>query len=324
MISDIKKICQLASSVIEIEAQAILALQQRIDESFVKACQYLYNCEGRIIVMGMGKSGHIGSKIAATLASTGSPAFFLHPGEANHGDIGIIVKNDVVIAISYSGTTPEIMAILPTIKRLKVRLISLTGNPNSVIAKTADVNLDVSVAKEACPLGLAPTSSTTATLAMGDALAISLLSARGFTMEDFARIHPGGTLGKRLSLLVDDIMRTGDALPLVEKGTSLKNALVEISQKRMGMAIVIDKQGKIIGVFTDGDLRRAVDAETNIFSSNIEDVMHVNCKTIPPETLAIDALQLMEKHKITSLIIAESNRPLGVVHMHDLLTIGLG
>lgn len=324
MIANIEKICQLAREVIETEAGAILELRNRIDDSFIQACQYLYNCEGRIIVIGMGKSGHIGSKIAATFASTGSPAFFLHPGEANHGDIGIIVKNDVVIAISNSGTTPEITAILPTIKRLKVKLISLTGNPASAIAKTADVNLDVSVAKEACPLGLAPTSSTTAALAMGDALATALLTAKGFTAEDFARIHPGGTLGKRLSLMVDDIMRTGDALPLVEKGISLKKALVEISQKRMGMAIIVDKQGEILGVFTDGDLRRAVDADTDIFSSKIEDVMHANCKTIPPGTLAIDALQMMENHKITSLIIAENNRPLGVINMHDLLTIGLG
>lgn len=321
MITEAQKICQFGKTVIINEAQAVSMLSNRIDESFVKACQYLIKCEGRIIVMGMGKSGHIANKLAATFASTGSPAFFLHPAEASHGDVGSIVKHDVVLAISYSGNTSEILAILPTIKRLKVPLISMTGNPNSALAEIADVNLDVSVEKEACPLGLAPTSSTTAALVMGDALAITLLEMRGFTSKDFARSHPGGVLGKRLSLLVDDIMHTGNEIPKVSADTLLIDALVEITQKRLGMTTILDADGRLLGIFTDGDLRRVLDQGLNVHDLKIKDVMVKDCKTIKLGTLAIEALQIMEQYKITSLVVIENHCPVGVVHIHDLLQI---
>jgi arabinose-5-phosphate isomerase len=323
MITNKEKICQFGKTVITEEAKAVANLAERIDEKFVKACNYLINCEGRIIVMGMGKSGHIASKLAATFASTGSPAFFLHPAEASHGDIGTILKRDVVLAISNSGNTPEILAILPTIKRLNVPLISMTGNLNSVLANKADVNLDVSVTKEACPLGLAPTSSTTATLAMGDALAIALLKMRGFTSSDFARSHPGGVLGKRLSLLVDDIMHTGEMIPKVSADESLLNALVEITQKRLGMTTVVAIDGKLLGIFTDGDLRRVLDQGLNVANLKMQDVLIKNCKTIELGTLAIEALQIMEQYKITTLVVVENHCPVGVVHIHDLLQVGL-
>lgn len=320
---DTKIICQLAQAVLETEAQAILTLRERIDESFVAACQLLLECKGRIIVTGIGKSGHIGNKIAATLASTGTPAFFMHPSEASHGDIGVITKKDVVITLSNSGNTDEIIAILPTIKLLGVPLISITGNTNSILAKTANINLDVSVEKEACPLGLVPTSSTTATLAMGDALAIALLETRGFTAKDFARSHPGGTLGKRLLLHVDNLMRTGNAIPKVTKDTLLAEALVEITNKRMGMTIVTDDQGKLAGIFTDGDLRRVIDKNLDIRTIKISEVMATSCKTISPGTLAAEAIKIMEDFQITSLVVINDSIPIGVIHMHDLLKSGL-
>ena len=322
--SDAKKICQLAIAVLETEAQAILNLRDRINEGFVQACKLLLGCEGRIIVTGIGKSGHIGNKIAATLASTGSPAFFMHPGEASHGDIGVITKKDVVIALSYTGNTDEILAILPVIKLLGVPLISITGNPNSTLAKIADINLNVNIEKEACPLGLVPTSSTTATLAMGDALAVALLETRGFTAEDFARSHPGGTLGKRLLLRVDNLMRTGDAIPKVKKDVLLAEALIEITNKRMGMTIVTNDDGALAGIFTDGDLRRVIDKSLDIHNTKIAEVMTVNCKTITLGMLAIEAIQVMEQYGITTLAIVDDNNiPIGVVHMHDLLKSGL-
>jgi len=319
-----QKIIALANSVLETEAQAILNLRDRINDNFIQACNYLLACEGRIIVTGIGKSGHIANKIAATLASTGSPAFFMHPGEASHGDIGVITKKDVIIALSNSGKTEEILAILPVIKLLDVPLITITGNPNSTLAKLANTNLDASIEKEACPLDLAPTSSTTATLAMGDALAVALLQTRGFTAEDFARSHPGGALGKRLLLRVDDLMRTGDAIPKVKKETFLSEALIEISQKHMGMTTVINNDGVLIGIFTDGDLRRALDKNLDVHTTKVSEVMTTDCKTIAPETLAAEAIQIMEQYQITVLIITDEDRkPIGALHMHDLLKSGL-
>ncbi|MDR1057001.1 MAG: KpsF/GutQ family sugar-phosphate isomerase [Coxiellaceae bacterium] len=317
------KIKQLAQMVIETEARAILGLRDRINDNFIKACKLLLECQGRIIITGMGKAGHIGNKIAATLSSTGNPAFFMHPSEARHGDIGIITKKDAVIAISNSGNTEEILAILPIIKLLEIPLISITGNSKSTLAKTADINLDISVEKEACPLGLAPTSSTTAILAMGDALAMALLELRGFTAEDFARSHPGGTLGKRLLLRIDNLMRTGDAIPKVTKDTLLTEAIIEITNKRMGMTLVTDNN-TLMGIFTDGDLRRVIDKNLDIRNTKISSVMTKNCKTISSGMLAAEAIQTMEKHQITALVIAdENNFPIGVVHMHDLLKSGL-
>jgi arabinose-5-phosphate isomerase len=317
--------CKLGLAVIEIEASALDRLKDRIDHHFAKACRLLLSCEGRIVVLGMGKSGHIGNKIAATLASTGSPAFFVHPGEASHGDLGMITQKDIVLAISNSGETEEILIILPLLKRLCIPLVSMTGNSNSTLAKAANVHLDVSVAQEACPLNLAPTASTTATLAMGDALAIALLEARGFTAEDFARAHPSGSLGRRLLLRVEDVMRTGDAIPRVSKGTKLSAALVEMTQKRMGITTVVDDvTGYLIGAFSDGDLRRALDNNIDIHQINIEQVMTPSCRTISADLLAAEALGIMETYKITSLFIAdENNKPIGALHMHDLLTAGV-
>jgi arabinose-5-phosphate isomerase len=322
--SDIEKLCDLGKAVIETEAKAIMALSSRIGQSFATACQYLLDCEGRIIVMGMGKSGHISRKIAATFASTGSPAFFVHPGEAKHGDFGMITAKDVILALSNSGETEELVSILPYFKRLNIPLISITGKPFSTLAQAANVNLDISVEKEACPLGLAPTASTTAALVMGDALAISLLEKRGFTAEDFALSHPGGTLGRRLLLRINQIMHTGSAIPQVNYDAPLKAALVEMTQKKLGMTIIVNDQGKLAGVFTDGDMRRAFDNSTDVHHTLIHQVMSKNPKAIRPNTLAAEALHLMESHKITSLIVTnEDNHPLGVVHLHDILRAGV-
>lgn len=319
-----ERFCQLGLAVIETEARAVTDLAARIDERFARACHHLLTCEGRIVVTGMGKSGHIGGKIAATLASTGSPAFFVHPGEANHGDLGMITAKDVVLAISNSGETAEILTLLPIIKRRGIPLISMTGNPLSTLAKAANVNLDVSVAAEACPLGLAPTSSTTVTLVMGDALAIALLESRGFTAEDFALSHPGGTLGRKLLLHIDDIMRTGDAIPAVHENSRLSHALFEMTQKGMGMTAVLNDQQQLCGIFTDGDLRRTLDHEIDIHNTVIGEVMTKSCKTIAPGTLAAEALHLMETHKITSLLVTnEHHIPVGALHFHDLLRAGI-
>lgn len=313
-----------AQRVIEIETNATLALQHRVGEEFTKACELILNCTGRVIVTGMGKSGHIGSKIAATLASTGTPSFFVHPGEASHGDLGMITGHDVVIAISNSGKTEELVTIIPLLKRKGARLISMTGNPKSDLAIQADAKLDISVAQEACPLGLAPTASTTATLVMGDALAVALLEARGFTADDFALSHPGGTLGRRLLLLVESIMHKGDGVPKVAINTTVSKALLEISQKGLGMTAVIDENGKLAGVFTDGDLRRTLDQGINIQSTLIHEVMSTHCKTIRPHVLAAEALNLMEGKSINALIVVDDDEtPIGALGMHDLLRAGV-
>lgn len=321
---EIEKICELGRAVIETEADAVKALGQRINHSFAQACLYLLNCEGRIIVMGIGKSGHIAKKIAATFASTGSPAFYVHPAEAKHGDMGMLTKKDVVLALSNSGETEELISILPFIKRLDIPLITLTGKSGSTLAKAASANIDVSVEKEACPLGLAPTSSTTAALAMGDALAISLLVKRGFTAEDFALSHPGGTLGRRLLLKVDEIMHIENAIPKVDYDALLRTALVEMTQKKLGMTTIVNKENKLEGVFTDGDIRRAFDSNTDIHQTVINQVMSKNPKVIKLGTLAAEALQIMETYKITSLVVInDTQQPIGVVHMHDILRAGV-
>jgi arabinose-5-phosphate isomerase len=311
---------RLATAVIETEIAAIAGLKARIDDSFVQACVYMLNCEGRIVVTGMGKSGHIGSKIAATLASTGTPAFFVHPGEASHGDLGMITAKDVVIVMSNSGETEELLTIIPIIKRLGVPLISLTGNPNSSLARTATVNIDVSVEKEACPLGLSPTASTTAALVMGDSLAVALLESRGFNEQDFARAHPGGRLGRRLLLHVEDIMHTGERIPEVTRHARLSEALVEITRKGLGMTAVVDPNRRVIGVFTDGDLRRTLDKAVDIRATPISKVMTVECKTISPKHLAVEALKQMEEFKINALPVVDAQqRLIGALNMHDLL-----
>lgn len=321
---DIEKLCELGKAVIETEAKCIRDLSDRIDENFAKACQYLLNCEGRIIVIGMGKSGHIGKKIAATFASTGSPAFFVHPGEAKHGDIGMITPKDVVLALSNSGETEEILSLLPFLKRLDLPLIVMSGNPKSSLAQAATISIDISVEKEACPHGLAPTSSTTAALVMGDALAISLLQKRGFTAEDFALSHPGGALGRRLLLRVKEIMHTDDAVPKVNLDALLKNALVEMTQKKLGMTTIVNEKNELEGIFTDGDIRRAFDSNADIHQTKIQQIMTKNPKVIKANTLAAEALNIMETFKITALIVTnENNHPIGVVHMHDILRAGV-
>jgi arabinose-5-phosphate isomerase len=319
-----EKLCQYARSVVEIEASAINSLISRIDANFAKACEYLLHCEGRIIVIGMGKSGHIGKKIAATLASTGSPAFFVHPGEASHGDMGMITSKDILLAISNSGETSEILTLLPIIKHLKTLLITLTGKANSTLARNATVNIDISVGEEACPLGLAPTSSTTATLVMGDAIAITLLQAKGFNEHDFALYHPGGNLGKRLLLRIEHLMRIGVHVPIIREHSTIREALEEMTQKSLGMTSVLDKQGKLVGIYTDGDLRRTLSLNLDLQRTSIKDVMTKKYKTVEPDLLAIEALQIMEDHKITSLLVTDrANQLVGVAHIHDLLNAGL-
>ncbi len=322
---DTEKLKQLAQAVIETEAEAVRDLRPRIDAHFVQACRHMLACQGRIVVIGMGKSGHIGSKLAATLASTGSPAFFVHPGEASHGDLGMITAQDVVLALSNSGETDEILTILPLIKRLGIPLITLTGKPASRMAREADVNIDVSVAKEACPLGLAPTASTTAALVMGDALAIALLESRGFTADDFALSHPGGRLGKRLLLHVQDIMHTGEAIPRVTEATPLSEALVEMTRKGLGMTTITDTDDHLVGVFTDGDLRRVFDHDgLNIHQTLMGEHVTRECRTITPERLAAEALQMMDAHRINALPVVDTgHRLVGALNMHDLLRAGV-
>lgn len=310
--------------VLATEVVAVQALEARLDGDFVTACQLLHDCRGRVVVTGMGKSGHIGNKIAATLASTGTPAFFLHPAEASHGDMGMITHDDVVVAISNSGETAELLTILPGIKRLGVALIAMTGKLQSTLAKSATAVLDVSVPEEACPHNLAPTASTTATLAMGDALAVAVLEARGFSEEDFARSHPGGSLGRRLLLHVEDVMRTGDQLPMVSPATSLKDGLLEISRKGLGMTAVVDDQKRVLGIYTDGDLRRALDHPIDINVVRMRDVMTAKPKTIQPRVLAAEAVHLMEKHRITQLLVTDADNVLvGALNVHDLFRAGV-
>ncbi|MFM4806164.1 KpsF/GutQ family sugar-phosphate isomerase [Aeromonas bivalvium] len=313
-----------AKAVLDIEKQAIEGLHQYLDEAFDRACQLILGCGGKIVVTGMGKSGHIGNKIAATLASTGTPAFFLHPGEASHGDLGMISGGDLIIAISNSGESDEILALLPVLKRRGIPLICMTGNPASTMAKEANVHLCVRVEQEACPLGLAPTSSTTATLVMGDALAVALLEARGFTADDFALSHPGGSLGKRLLLRVGDLMHSGDLLPRVGIDATISQALLEVSRKGLGMTAVVDGDGLLAGLFTDGDLRRILDLRVDVHSTPIAQVMTVNCVTVRPDMMAAEAVKLMETKKINGLLVVDGDkRPLGAFNMHDLLKAGV-
>ncbi|WP_215398226.1 KpsF/GutQ family sugar-phosphate isomerase [Rheinheimera oceanensis] len=313
-----------AAEVIRIEAAAVEQLQQYLNADFNLACQLIFDSKGKTIVSGMGKSGHIGSKIAATLASTGTPAFFVHPGEASHGDLGMLSVDDVVIAISNSGETAEILTIIPVIKRLGIKLIAMTGNPASTLAKLADAHLCVKVEQEACPLGLAPTASTTATLAMGDALAVALLDARGFSADDFALSHPGGSLGRKLLLRLDDIMHRSDQVPVVVQTASIKDALLEISKKGLGMTAVVDEQGRMAGIFTDGDLRRILDQRYDIHTNLIAEVMTRKCITANAQMLAAEALQIMQQKKINGLIVVdEAQVPIGAMNMHDLLRAGV-
>ncbi|CAD6872931.1 KpsF/GutQ family sugar-phosphate isomerase [Methylomonas fluvii] len=314
----------LALAVIQTEMQAVAGLAARIDEQFVSACRLLLACKGRVVVTGMGKSGHIAGKIAATLASTGTPAFFVHPGEASHGDLGMITRQDVVLALSNSGETEEILTILPIIKRLGVPLIALTGNPESALARFASVHINVAVEQEACPLGLAPTASTTAALVMGDALAVSLLETKGFTRDDFALSHPGGSLGKRLLLQVNDIMHRGSEVPVVTDSVLVSDALLEMTGKKLGMTAVVDGEGRVAGIFTDGDLRRMLEKNLDVHATRIAEVMTGPCKVIDVDMLAAEAMQIMESKKINALLVVDSQQKLlGALNMHDLLRAGI-
>ncbi len=317
-------LCKSGVEVIETEARALSSLVSRIDHDFAQACRLMLQCKGRVVVTGMGKSGHVGRKIAATLASAGTPSFFMHPGEASHGDLGMITAGDVVLAISNSGGTSEIVTILPLIKRLGVPLVTLTGDPRSRMAEAADVNINVGVEEEACPLGLAPTASTTATLAMGDALAIALLEARGFSAEDFARSHPGGRLGRRLLLHVADIMHTGDDMPSVSMDVPISQALMEMTRTGLGTTAIVDDNLKVLGIYTDGDLRRTLDRELDVHKARIAEVMTTECVTVSPNILAAEGLKVMEDREINALLVVdEDHRLVGVLSMHDLLRAGV-
>ncbi|WP_188092972.1 arabinose-5-phosphate isomerase KdsD [Vibrio cholerae] len=314
----------VAKQVLATEIHALQQLEQYINDDFARACaMILANQTGKVVVMGMGKSGHIGKKIAATLASTGTSAFFVHPGEASHGDLGMIERGDIVLAISNSGESSEILALLPVLKRLSIRVISMTGNPNSNMAKLADIHLQITVPREACPLELAPTSSTTATLVMGDALAVALMQARGFTAEDFALSHPGGALGRKLLLKLNDIMHSGDALPKVTPQALIRDALLEISQKGLGMTAIVDEQDTLLGIFTDGDLRRILDKRIDIHSTVIADVMTRQPTVAQPNLLAVEGLNLMQAKRINGLMLVENNKLVGALNMHDLLKAGV-
>ena len=310
--------------VLRLEAAAVAALEERLDADFVGACELLLNCSGRIVVSGMGKSGIIAKKIAATLASTGSPALFLHPAEGSHGDLGMLTRQDCLLALSNSGETAELLAILPVVKRLVVPLLAMTGNPQSTLARTAAVHLNCSVAREACPLNLAPTASTTASLAMGDALAMAILQARGFSADDFALSHPGGSLGKRLLLRVQDVMHRGDAIPRVGLETQLQDAILEISSKGLGMTAVVDAEDRVVGIFTDGDLRRAFAQRQNLWEQPMAALAHAQPATIAAEALAAEALALMEHQRIGALLVTDGGaRLIGALNMHDLLRAGI-
>jgi arabinose-5-phosphate isomerase len=309
---------------IAIETRALEALARRVNPSFAAACRVCLACTGRVVVTGMGKSGHIGGKIAATLASTGTPAFFLHPAEASHGDIGMITRQDVVLALSNSGETPELLTLLPHLARLGVPIVAMTGHPESTLARAASAHLDVGVPEEACPHNLAPTASTTATLAMGDALAVTLLEARGFTAEDFARSHPGGSLGRRLLLHVEDVMRQGADIPRVDAATSLAQGLVEMSRKGLGMTVIVDADDRVLGVYTDGDLRRCLDRRIDVHAALMRDVMTHPCRSIGPHELAAEAVHVMETHRITALPVVDADgRLVGALNVHDLMRSGV-
>ena len=316
--------CEHGRDVVALEAKAVAALANRIDEGFVRACELILECKGRVVIVGVGKSGHIGGKIAATLASTGTPAFFVHPGEASHGDLGMITPEDIVLAISNSGESKEILTILPIIKRMGVKLIALTGNTSSSLTRQADASLDVSVEKEACPMNLSPTASTTAALAMGDAIAVALLRSRNFTREDFARSHPGGLLGRRLLIYVEDIMHTGEQIPLVTHDASLQDALLEMTSKGLGMTGVVDKQGCLCGIYTDGDLRRTLNQGVDVYKAKISDVMTHDPTTIGADRLAHEAVQLIRQHNFNGLYAVDSdNHVLGALNMQVLLRAGI-
>ncbi|HBG92107.1 MAG: D-arabinose 5-phosphate isomerase [Nitrospirae bacterium GWF2_44_13] len=320
-----ENIIDIAKKVLRIEAEAVAALAEKLDSTFEKTIDIIFKSKGRVVVTGMGKSGLVGKKIAATLASTGTPAFFMHPAEASHGDLGMVTSDDVIIAISNSGETEELSGLIPFLKRFNVGLIAMTGSRNSTLAKSADVHLDVSVKEEACPLGVVPTASTTAALAMGDAVAVALMVKRGLKQEDFAFFHPGGNLGKKLFIKVKDLMHTGDALPFVSPQTEMTKAVVEISSKRLGVAIVSDKDKKILGVLTDGDIRRGIEKwGKDFFDMKAGEVMTKNPKTISEDELAVKALSIMETHSITSLAVPDSDgKAIGIIHLHDVLKQGL-
>ncbi|MGB8516523.1 MAG: KpsF/GutQ family sugar-phosphate isomerase [Gallionella sp.] len=311
---------ELAREVLNIEADAVSALAQRLDEHFLQALNLILSCHGRVIVSGMGKSGHIARKIAATMSSTGTPAYFVHPGEASHGDLGMITSDDVIIALSYSGESQELMTIVPVIKRQGAKLISMTGFPQSSLAVAADVHLNAHVDKEACPMGLAPTASTTAALALGDALAVALLDAKGFGKEDFARSHPGGSLGRKLLTHVRDIMRTGDGLPMVYEAAMLSDALMEISKKGVGMTAIVDADLHVLGIYTDGDLRRTLAKSVDFNTTPVRSVMSSKPRCISPDALAVEAVQVMDTHNINQMLVVDAdNRLVGALNMHDLL-----
>ena len=314
---------QAGRDVLQIEREGLAQLDQYINQDFAQACEKIFYCSGKVVVMGMGKSGHIGRKMAATFASTGTSSFFVHPGEAAHGNLGMVGSQDVVIALSNSGESNEILALIPVLKRLKVFLICMTSRPDSSMGRAADIHLCVKVPQEACPLGLAPTSSTTAALVMGDALAVALLKARGFTAEDFALSHPGGALGRKLLLRVNDIMHTGDEIPHVSKEATLRDALLEITRKNLGLTVICDDLMKIEGIFTDGDLRRVFDMGVDVRNLGIAEVMTPGGIRVRPGTLAVDALNLMQSRHITSVLVADGDQLLGVLHMHDLLRAGV-
>jgi arabinose-5-phosphate isomerase len=317
-------VLELARRVLTIEARAVEALRDRLDDSFTRAVQLILHSSGRVVVSGMGKSGHIARKIASTMASTGTPAFFVHPAEASHGDLGMITQHDVLIALSNSGESAELLTIVPLLKRKGAKLIAMTGNAKSTLALEADVHLDASVEQEACPLGLAPTASTTAALALGDALAIALLDARGFGADDFARSHPGGALGRRLLVHVKDIMHKGENLPKVPQDATLSDALLEMTRKGLGMTAIVDAEDRVLGIFTDGDLRRTLDKTADIHGTPIGSVMKANPRTIAPEVLAAEAVQQMEQYKINGLLVADADKRLvGALNMHDLLKAGV-
>jgi arabinose-5-phosphate isomerase len=314
------RLIEQARQVLRIEAEAIDALVDRIGPDFVQACRLILDCRGRVVVSGIGKSGHVGRKMAATLASTGTPAFFVHPAEASHGDLGMVTRDDVFIALSNSGRTDEVLAIVPSVKRQGAKLVAITGDPASPLARAADVHLDARVAREACPLNLAPTASTTAVLALGDALAVALLDARGFDAADFARSHPGGSLGRKLLTQVADVMRTGDALPIIREGAALTAAILEVTRKRMGMTTVVDEAGRLVGVFTDGDLRRLLERTTDLGSLRVDDVMTRSPASILPQSLAVEAVRRMEERRINQLpVVDQDGRMVGALHIHDLL-----
>jgi len=313
----------IGKKVLDIESIAIAKLKDQLDNNFDIACQLCLDCTGKIIVMGIGKSGHIADKLAATLASTGTPSFFVHPGEASHGDLGMISKSDVVMALSNSGKTEEIVNLLPTLKNMGIKIIAMTGDENSIIATTSDVHIDVGVEEEACPMNLSPTASTTAALAMGDAIAVALVEKRGFSAEDFAKSHPGGSIGKKLLLLVQDIMHVEELIPVVLQDDKLARGLIEMSEKALGMTAIINKKEELVGIFTDGDLRRTLEANVDIQTTLMREVMTQNCITVKPNLLAVKAVEIIQENKITSLVVVEENKIVGALNIHDLFRAGV-